>query len=430
MLLAGKTYVVRGEVTNATDGIEVKGTEASPTRLVLCDGAKLKVDGVADKAGIAVGAYGDMTNALIICGQAEGTGALEATGGSQGAGIGGGWSGAGGAVTIMAGKVTAKGSDGGETVGHGDGSSDSGKVMISSGLFGMTVQESWLAEGRAIFGNPDSATRAAYPYLVMTALTVTLGNLENMTAWWTCEDGSVTNVVDGEKFDVAAGTKNVKVIFTPDYCYRFVSDSETGVRELASPLTADCEVLSPEVELIPGSEKDHWVAGDDVTAYTNGTGVLIIEGTGAMNDFASAAEVPWAEAADKVMAVTIAAGVTHVGKNALAGFVDTVTVNGTPLSFYDMMAGARGLSEPIPSGAISGAEFDAVQIIDGKAYLDVSVYTSDTLTNQNWSVATNGVIEVPAEGKQGFFYLMSKPAVPADKGGVPFQPIPRLMSVK
>ena len=65
---------------------------------------------------------------------------------------------------------------------------------------------------------------------------------------------------------------------------------------------------------------------------------------------------------------------------------------------------------PRAAGAISGAEFEQVQIVGGKAYLDVSVYTSDTITNQNWSVATNGVIEVPAEGKQGFFYLMSKPS--------------------
>ena len=59
-------------------------------------------------------------------------------------------------------------------------------------------------------------------------------------------------------------------------------------------------------------------------------------------------------------------------------------------------------------GAISGAEPEKVSIIDGRAYLDVSVHTSETLANQNRSVATNGVIEVPAEGKSGFFYLMSK----------------------
>ena len=69
--------------------------------------------------------------------------------------------------------------------------------------------------------------------------------------------------------------------------------------------------------------------------------------------------------------------------------------------------------KPKPSGAVSGAEFESVQIVDGKAYLDVSVWTSDTITNQNWSVATNGVIEVPAEGKTGFFILQSKAAVPS-----------------
>ena len=69
--------------------------------------------------------------------------------------------------------------------------------------------------------------------------------------------------------------------------------------------------------------------------------------------------------------------------------------------------------KPEPSGAVSGAEFESVQIVDGKAYLGVSVWTSDTITNQNWSVATNGVIEVPAEGKTGFFILQSKAAVPS-----------------
>ena len=42
------------------------------------------------------------------------------------------------------------------------------------------------------------------------------------------------------------------------------------------------------------------------------------------------------------------------------------------------------------------------------------------VTNQNWSVATNGVITVPAPGKQGFFYLMSKPSAPSD---APHSPI-------
>ena len=55
---------------------------------------------------------------------------------------------------------------------------------------------------------------------------------------------------------------------------------------------------------------------------------------------------------------------------------------------------------------------------DGKAYLGVSVYTNSEVKargeGEGWGVATNGVIVVPAPGKQGFFYLRSKPAVPSD----------------
>lgn len=45
----------------------------------------------------------------------------------------------------------------------------------------------------------------------------------------------------------------------------------------------------------------------------------------------------------------------------------------------------------------------------------MAVYTNSEVKakgeGEGWGIATNGVIEVPAEGKQGFFYLMSKPAV-------------------
>ena len=78
---------------------------------------------------------------------------------------------------------------------------------------------------------------------------------------------------------------------------------------------------------------------------------------------------------------------------------------------------------PRAAGAISGAEFDKVAIMDGKAYLDVSVYTNSEVKargeGEGWGVATNGVIEVPAPGKQGFFYLMSKPGVPSNRSGRP-----------
>ena len=106
----------------------------------------------------------------------------------------------------------------------------------------------------------------------------------------------------------------------------------------------------------PGCKSCPWTVGDDVTAYITGE-ELDIEGTGGMYDFASADDVPWAAFVDDVTAVTIAQDVTKVGKNSLAGFDDKVTANGTPLSFYDMMAGARGVAEPPvpepPAGAVT-----------------------------------------------------------------------------
>ena len=170
-----------------------------------------------------------------------------------------------------------------------------------------------------------------------------------------------------------------------------------------------------------GSDGKPWqiaAAGSTVVAWTNGLGRLVIEGDGAMCDFDSAASVPWHGLESGIGAVTIGAGVTTVGKNALASLAkDGVSVV-APLALSKQVGEAAGLE---PSGAISGAEIEQVQIVDGKAYLGVSVYTNSEVKAQGegdgWGVATNGVIEVPVPGKQGFFYLMSKPAAPSDRGG-------------
>ena len=71
------------------------------------------------------------------------------------------------------------------------------------------------------------------------------------------------------------------------------------------------------------------------------------------------------------------------------------------------------------AGAISPAAFECIEIVDGMALLGVSVYTNSEVKvrGEGWGFATNGVIEVSAPGKQGFSYLMLKPAVPSDRGG-------------
>ena len=76
----------------------------------------------------------------------------------------------------------------------------------------------------------------------------------------------------------------------------------------------------------------------------------------------------------------------------------TAPVNGlVPSDLFSAIGGQD------PAGAISGAEFEQVQIIDGKAYLDVRVYTSDAVT-RNLAIAAlfifPGISGFPQEVQQ------------------------------
>lgn len=483
-------YAVQGTVTIPTGAnLSVVGT----AHLILCDGATLTIPSPG-KFYAAVNV--SVVSSLVIYGQTDGTGALVAQGGGYGAGIGGGYEGAGGTVTINGGAVTAVGNNSGSDIGPSD-EKFGGTVTISGGIFARPLKGEWIADGYAIGANADSATSAAYPHAVMpAAFTVTISDNPHSTVQWTYGDGTVVTPVTGTSFKLGTGMTGVCVIFTPEYGYCFAVEGETGVRPLPSPVIGDCAVAAPAVEEIlcevtfavgdgirhaayvcggvtnelvtgeialvvqfgtrieliveelprhypfagartftveqetmrveifaspipKGMEGNPFQVGADVFAATNAAGALTITGTGAMSNFVSAAGVPWMPAT--VKKVTVDASVTSIGANAWSGMEDSVVINGTALSVVRYLAPGVGSAQPV--GAISGAEFDQMEIVGGKAYLDVSVYTSDTITNQNWSVATNGVIEVPAEGKQGFFYLMSKPSVPSNKPIVP-PPLP------
>ena len=198
-------------------------------------------------------------------------------------------------------------------------------------------------------------------------------------------------------------------------------------------------------EVPPGSEGNPWKIGSpnaaDVTAYVK-DGSLVIAGSGAMSNFTNVAEAPWAAVAGKVMAVTVEEGVT-LGVNALSGMLGTTTVNGTPLSFYDMVAGARGASgSSLPEGTIpvSKTELEAagaatLTIVDGTAYVGVVVRTNGDLTakTKSWGRVkfadttkvglsedgTEIVIPVPANAEKGFMVLESKGADPSNRSGRP-----------
>ena len=231
-------------------------------------------------------------------------------------------------------------------------------------------------------------------------VTVTVEQLVHLTAAWTSGDGTVTNAIRSTSFEVLKGTTDVKIVFTPEQDYRFAEVGETGVRALASPLAEGCTVTPPTVEAIPGTEADPWVVGTGVRAYMGDEGTLVITGTGAMDDFASATDVPWDPAA--VVRVTVADDVA-LGKNALAALSDTVQVSVT--ASIGSMRSALGTTAQ-PAGSVS-ADFESIDIVDGKAYLGVAVLTNGelTATTEGWGVATNVVIEVPAPGKSGFFIL-------------------------
>lgn len=82
-----------------------------------------------------------------------------------------------------------------------------------------------------------------------------------------------------------------------------------------------------------------------------GTGALVFEGRGRTDDFASAAERPWAESMPGVRTTRVAETVT-LGTNTLKGIAATAPVNGlVPSDLFSAIGGQD------PAGAISGAEF-------------------------------------------------------------------------
>ena len=122
-------YYVTGNVTLSA-GVTVSGKVS----LVLGDNATLTINGTVTKAGINV----TDGNSLVIYGQEGGTGALTATGGSSGAGIGGNSGGSCGTIIVNGGAVNATGSSYGAGIGGGSSASQGGTVTINGGTVNAT----------------------------------------------------------------------------------------------------------------------------------------------------------------------------------------------------------------------------------------------------------------------------------------------------
>ena len=127
-LAEGGWYVVSSDVT-VLGAITVNGTEDSPTNLILMDGCKLTAS-----SGIAL----PQGKFLNIYGQSGNTGTIEVTGDSNTAGIGGGYKGTGGTLTVHGGTVKATGGNMSAGIGGGRYGGNGGNVTVYGGTVNAT----------------------------------------------------------------------------------------------------------------------------------------------------------------------------------------------------------------------------------------------------------------------------------------------------
>ena len=174
-------------------------------------------------------------------------------------------------------------------------------------------------------------------------------------------------------------------------------EPEAGADQTAG-LVDPLNVVPPELWEV-GSP----VAGS-VTARLDGNGALVLRGSGAVTNFASAADAPWAADAAEVTALVVDDGISEIGARSLSGLVNLATLNGTPLARYTEVLAAAGLSDP-------GIGANAAP-----TNLTVTVYWSENLVD--WTPVEAGVapggdgrsvrVPVPAGATKGFFRFGAK----------------------
>ena len=233
--------------------------------------------------------------------------------------------------------------------------------------------------------------------------------------WGATVGGSATITLalgEGEAKPYRTGlTGNGAVEWTPTLNGRY------EFRHVVTDGTTETAVFVVNELELPGSERNPWKVGeggtDVVQAYVK-DGVLVIAGSGAMADFASAADVPWAPYVDELDGAYLPRAVKVPASVAAT----------LPIS----VEGGSGE----PSGAVSGAEPERIEIVGGKAYLAVSVCTNGDVTaaTEGWQKAKveavdldeetgEAILTVPATAEKGFMFLKSKGADPSNRSGRP-----------
>ena len=207
-------------------------------------------------------------------------------------------------------------------------------------------------------------------------------------------------------------TDNGKIFMTIEYLrnrmsVRAVRDDTEGRTIVDEKVVATAKV---NFWLGPGCECCPWTLGEGVTAYVKDR-VLYLLGEGKVAESADGA--PWAEYDDMLEGAYLP---RKVKVPASVAATLPISVEGV-----------------VSSGAVS-ADFERVQIANGKAYLGVSVCTNGdvTVTTEGWGAAKldpttveqaeDGkglVIPVPATAEKGFMILKSRGTEPSNRSGRP-----------
>ena len=205
----GGWYVVNSDVTVSVITI------SDIANLILADGATLTATGAYHCAAIAV----PTNSTLSIYGQSAGTGALVATGGSKGAGIGGNGGASGssggfcGTVRIYGGNITATGGQRAAGIGGGGGGSntgdkggDGGTVEVYGGFVTATSGSNAAGIGGGVSGNSNGVGGSGGTFVNYGGTVVASGATSPDIGAGTRGSGATFTIAGGSTY-LANGTK-------------------------------------------------------------------------------------------------------------------------------------------------------------------------------------------------------------------------------
>lgn len=115
-------------------------------------------------------------------------------------------------------------------------------------------------------------------------------------------------------------TEQVPYGTVPSYTPTKAGHVLTGWTPTPSAVTGDATYIAIWQEVIGGS------CGDNATWELSSTGLLTISGTGAMDDYSTGSQQPWAAYRNDITTIEVQSGITSIGERAFAGCANCTKV--------------------------------------------------------------------------------------------------------